>query len=135
MNKGVIAIQPKTTAIATFNNICHDHKTLIVVVHVHLTTGVNYHQLQLWPLLSDSASFSSVIMSNDLNRLRLLESVFHRVTEFARTVHIILPTIRECVELHERLIDSINRILSLLRLIRNGLTGRTPRLSYGRSKG
>ncbi|CAI6364991.1 unnamed protein product [Macrosiphum euphorbiae] len=74
-------------------------------------------------------------MSNDLNRLQLLESVFNRVTEFARTVHSILPTIRECVELHERLLDSIGRILSLLQLIRDGLNGHTPGLTNGRSKG
>ncbi|KAL4142172.1 hypothetical protein QTP88_004683 [Uroleucon formosanum] len=74
-------------------------------------------------------------MSNDLNRLQLLESVFHRVTEFARTVYSILPTIGECVELHERLLESISRILSLLHLIHDGLVEYTSELTNGRSKG
>lgn len=87
--------------------------------------------------LRSSSVCSGPVMANQLNRIRLLENVFNRVTEFARTVHSILPTIRECVELHQRLLESISRILSLLRLIRDGLVvdRRTNRLTSGRAKG
>jgi len=121
-----------------FNNKRHTHtwhKPPITIVHAPPATKGNNHQPRLWPPSSVYADYSSVAMSNDLNRLQLLESVFNRVTEFARTVHSILPTIRECNELHERLLDSIGRILSLLRLIRDGLIGHTSGLTNGRSKG